>query len=129
MWKIQYMNNKQVVPIYITRTNGHNLLGRDWLNKISVLQVNSLGVLSRVEDLIKQYAKVFKNPEEGLLNGMKITLPLLPHVQPKFYKARTIPYMLRPKVEAELERLQNNGIIEPLQFSRMGHTNCTNHEA
>ena len=32
-------------------------------------------------------------------------------------KVRTVPYALRPKVEQGLERLQQAGVIEPVQFS------------
>lgn len=37
--------------------------------------------------------------------------------KPVFLKARTVPYSLRTKVEQELEKLQNDGIIEPISHS------------
>ena len=37
--------------------------------------------------------------------------------QPKFCKARPIPYAMRSKVEEELAQLQKQGIITPIQFA------------
>nr|VZH96762.1 unnamed protein product [Spirometra erinaceieuropaei] len=37
--------------------------------------------------------------------------------RPRFFKARTVPYALAPKVEEELDRLQKADIIELVQYS------------
>ena len=37
--------------------------------------------------------------------------------QPLFFKARTAPFALRQKVEQELERLEQEGVVEPVKFS------------
>lgn len=39
-----------------------------------------------------------------------------PNAQPRFFKRCTVPYAMRAKVEAELERLQQAGVIEPVEF-------------
>ena len=39
-------------------------------------------------------------------------------VQPKFYKARPVPYALQPQVEAALKKLEADGVIKPVQFSQ-----------
>ncbi|XP_064400577.1 uncharacterized protein K02A2.6-like [Halichondria panicea] len=36
---------------------------------------------------------------------------------PKFFKARTVPYSMRAKLEKELDQLQSLGVIKPVQFS------------
>ena len=38
-------------------------------------------------------------------------------VRPKYCKARSVAYAMKPLVEAELERLCKEGIIEPMSFS------------
>ena len=45
------------------------------------------------------------------------TLPVDPSQQPRFYKALPVPYSLQTKVEAELTRLQDKGVISSVQFS------------
>ena len=40
-----------------------------------------------------------------------------PKATPRFDKARPVPFALQAGVEEELERLQKQGIIEPIQFS------------
>ena len=41
-----------------------------------------------------------------------------PDVQPRFYKARAVPYALQPKVEAALKKFEADGVIKPVQFSQ-----------
>lgn len=36
--------------------------------------------------------------------------------QPRFYKPRTAPNVLRAKVDQELEPLEHANVIEPVQF-------------
>ena len=51
----------------------------------------------------------------GEIKGMEARIDVDPQAQPRFCKARPVPFALRDKVEAELERLQRAGIIEPVQ--------------
>ena len=52
------------------------------------------------------------------MQGTKVNLHTDSQVNPKFYKARSVPLALKGKVEEELERLQSAGIISPVQFSK-----------
>ncbi len=45
----------------------------------------------------------------GTLKGIKANLELKEETSPKFFKARTVPYAIRPKVDAELDNLEKNG--------------------
>jgi len=51
----------------------------------------------------------------GEIKGMEGRIDVDPQAQPCFCKARPVPFALRDKVEAELERLQRAGVIEPVQ--------------
>ena len=59
---------------------------------------------------------MFKD-ELGSLQDIKVHIQVKPDAQPHFCKPRPVPYALRPKVEAELQRLQDTGVIEPVSYS------------
>ena len=40
-----------------------------------------------------------------------------PIANPKFYKARPVPYSLTDVIAKELDQLENEGIIKPVQFT------------
>ena len=42
---------------------------------------------------------------------------LTPRQHPNFLKPPSVPYILRERIEKELDQLLNEGIIEPVQFS------------
>ena len=44
--------------------------------------------------------------------------PVSPDAKPKFLKARTVPYILKEKIETELDRLLSQGVIEPVKFAK-----------
>ena len=48
---------------------------------------------------------------------MKVKLYIKENAKPKFYKPRSVPYILKSKVDEELDRLQKEGIISPVQYS------------
>ena len=53
----------------------------------------------------------------GTVQGVTAAIHVDPTSTPKFHKARPLPYMLKTKVEKELEHLEQQGVIEPIQFS------------
>ena len=42
---------------------------------------------------------------------------LIHRVAPGFYKPRPVPYAMRERVEQEIERLKQEGILRPIEFS------------
>ena len=53
----------------------------------------------------------------GTLKGHKADLKVEENCQPSFHKPRQVPYALRPKVEAELTRLEKDGILSKIEYS------------
>ena len=69
-----------------------------------------------MQSLLQQYSAVFSE-EVGKLEGVEAKSVIDPAISPKFCRARTVPHALKPKVEFELRRLQQAGIIDPIEHS------------
>lgn len=70
----------------------------------------------RIEHMKERYAEIFK-VELGTVKGVTATLHLKENVKPVFQRARPVPYAIRPAVEKELKRMEEEGIIEPVEVS------------
>ena len=70
----------------------------------------------KLERLLDEYKDVFQD-EVGTLQSTRAKLTLKEGSQPKFCKARPVPYALKPQVGAELKRLEREGIIHKVNFS------------
>ncbi|OON19065.1 hypothetical protein X801_05074, partial [Opisthorchis viverrini] len=110
--------------IYIAEGSGPNLLGRDWLQQLSILTLNQVSTFQEVQSLIRNYEEVFSESKIGKFSGGKVNIYVPPGTQPRFLKARSLPYLMRPKVEEELNRLQREGIIQSTEFLEWPHQLC-----
>ena len=101
---------------------GPNLMGRDWLAKVKVMpQIHSLSDHTPLKEVLSQHATVFNN-ELVCFNGPLVQLMVRENAKPIFHKARPIPFILKKKVECELEGLQGLGIISPVPYSSWSAT-------
>ncbi|XP_059413408.1 uncharacterized protein K02A2.6-like [Carassius carassius] len=123
--KVRVKLNKQSarLPLYVVKGDTAPLFGREWLRRIRLnwREIKTVRAVHQtnektLDSLLKKYAKVFSD-DLGTFNGFEATLNLKPGHQPKFFQARVVPYAIRPKVEAELDRLVKQGIISPVRFS------------
>ena len=69
-----------------------------------------------MQDVLDRHATVFTE-KLGTLKGTQVKLHVDPQVQPQFFKACSVPFALKAKVETELVRLESLGIIIPVQHS------------
>ena len=70
----------------------------------------------KLEKLLDEYSEVFQD-EIGTLKSTKAKLTLKEGSKPTFCKARPVPYAMKPKVEVELKRLEEEGILRKVKFS------------
>ena len=117
-------------PLYIVPGNGVNLLGRTWLSEIkldwtSLLndhkeQVNNVNksesISGQLEHLVKNYSDIFSD-NLGLMKGFKVKINVEPNVSPKFVKARTAHFAMKDVVEAEIDKMEKEGILKSVSFS------------
>ena len=115
---VSYGGQKENLPLVVVAGTGPSLLGRNWLSTIQ-LDWKSIGAIAHqlpVAPLLSKYSDVFDG-NLGKLVGNEAKICVDPLVQPRYCPARTVPYALRDSVEAELQRLQEKEIIEPVKFA------------
>lgn len=115
---VEYQSQKKTLPLVVVEGRGPNLLGRNWLSEIRLdwKAINMVKSESALAIVLDKYPEVFRE-ELGTLKGHKAKIYVDPDATPKYCKARPVPYAMQPKVEAELERLENEGIIKPVHFA------------
>ena len=92
--------------------------GRDWITNLkgNLNPIHAMAPSDPLQSTLDKHAPVFKE-ELGCLKGTPVKLMVPENTHPKFYKPRPVPIMLKPKVEDELKRLQDAGIISPVRSS------------
>ena len=78
--------------------------------------LKSSTVTKPLKEILERHAAVFTD-ELGTIAGVTAKILVDPTVQPRFCKPHPIPYALHARIEAELERLESQGIIEPVTTS------------
>ena len=73
--------------------------------------------LNLISNLLQKYQEVFSD-EIGTYKGGKVSIHIDPAVTPRFCKPRPLPFAMKEKVEDELRKLQDQGVIEPVKYSR-----------
>ncbi|KAJ8027406.1 hypothetical protein HOLleu_32542 [Holothuria leucospilota] len=115
--KVTGKDKEAILPLLVIPGENSTLLGRNWLLKIPV----DWGPLKQVaaesvENVVERHSEVFA---EGLgkIKGYKAKLYLKEGATPCYVKVRLVPFSLKEGVEKELERLQEQNIISPVEFS------------
>ena len=121
---VAYDNQVAELPLFVVAGNKPCLLGRNWLQTIhlnwpTILKLTPSPMSKPNEGLgqvLDQYSEVFDN-SLGTMKGAKAHIYLKDDVEPKFCKPRPVPYALKDRIEQELDRLVQEGILEPVEVS------------
>lgn len=111
--RVSCENKKCTLDIYVLKKCGVPLIGCEWLRSIQLNwqsikamqvtpKVTTCSVQDKLENVLEQSAQVFQDGI-GTLKHIKARLTIESNVQPKFHKARPVPYSVRQKVETELK--------------------------
>ena len=116
---VRYGTTEASLSAQVVDGAGPNLLGRDWLNRLGVTpgHVNLVEHDTKLKEVLDRHADVFDGGL-GCLKDVQIDLTMDEKVKPKFFKPRTVPFVWKAKVEEELTRLEQQGIISPVKHSQ-----------
>ena len=105
------------LTVIVVKGASTNLLGRDWLKEIPINWQSVHAVRgTSLEALKKKHRRLFE-PGLGELKGVQVRLDVDRTVPPRFCKARSLPYVFKEKVEQQLQRDIDSGILEEVQNS------------
>lgn len=131
---VQFQNISKILCLLIIKDDGPSLLGRDWIFALDAPFFISLRQLSKkvsntihsvsefissaeINKFLDQFPDLF-SPGIGTLKDVKISINVDTSVQPKFCKARPVPYSLKSKVDEALDSLIKDNIITPVRYSK-----------
>ena len=117
--RVHHNGQSKELVLTIVAGQGPTLLGRDWLKQLQLdwKEIHAISKHERgLEYLLDKYSNIFSE-ELGTIRSFCAELNVDPTVKPKFFKARTVPYVLRSSIEEELDRLESQGIVEKVTHS------------
>ena len=124
MVPVLYRQVKKVLRVLVTDQMG-SVLGRDWilaldLGKLSLRELQNAGIhqihnSSRLGTMLQKYSRIFRD-ELGCCSDFKAHLYLKENSRPVFCKARPVTFALKEDIETDLDRLQKDGILIPVNF-------------
>ena len=116
---VEYQGQSAKLPLIVAEVDGKPaILGRNWLNVVKLNWKELFNVSSPdfVSELSARYKGVF-GPGLGKIKEFEARLCVHAEATPKFHKSRPVPYSLRPAVEAELDRLEKEGVVTMVSHS------------
>lgn len=122
---IFFLEKENILPIIVVETGRSfmPLLGRNWLNVFypewrSFFLINKLNETNCAEQFRKKISNVFAEDFTKSIKGYVADIVLEAESTPIFCSPYTIAYGIREKVDKEIDRLIDGGILVPVTYSR-----------
>lgn len=113
-----FAGRTHTLDMHVVRDGGVSLLGRNFMSafQLELVPVNYCQQLYTMEQLEIQFPKLFSD-SLGCFNKHKVQLRLKDNAKPVFFKARPIAFALRDKVNNEIDRLVQLGVLKPVDHA------------
>jgi hypothetical protein len=124
--EIVYQNKTFRLPIVIANYVGKpTLLGKNWLAQMkldwgrvfSIKTSEQSNARDQLNVLLSKYKNMFEDSYEGM-KGFEAHITMKDGARTVFIKPRKVPYALKEAVEAELEKLERNGVIKKTERTK-----------
>ena len=106
------------LPLLVAEGKRTSRFGRNWMERIGLNWEEILHIERKcgnsLKRLLKQYKTVFADGY-GDMTPFKAHITLKDDVAPIFHKARPVPYSLREKVDKELHKQLDAGILKKVE--------------
>ena len=106
----------QNITVIVVKSNGPNLLGRDSLNTLQIDWTNIFTLNTSDVNIFAKYPNLFK-AELGMLKDVKVKINVEINHSSWFCKARSVPYSMKEKVDTQLDKMIEQGVLIPVQYS------------
>lgn len=114
--KVEVEDQETVLLVRVVDGPGPSLLGRDLMNKITLPWRSIFKVTESAEEIVMEYKDLFDSTTVGKFEGVQVSLRVNDE-SPVFMKARTVPFAIREQYEQTLDKLEEDGIIEKIEYS------------
>ena len=118
--RVKYGTQEAKLVLVVVGGNGPSLFGRNWLKYLrldwSTIAAVRTARPTALDTLMKRHQQLFAD-ELGTVEPYKATLQVQPDATPRFFKPRQVPFAIKAAIGEELDRLEQQGIIEKVSHS------------
>lgn len=117
---LAWRGRTHLIQLYVVYNGGPPLLGRDFIAtfKLQLSPIYNCNVQNTddINSLDTLYPEIFSD-KLGRFKKFKVNLVLKENAKPVFMKARAMPFALRDKVDKEIDRLVELGVLKSVDHS------------